>query len=467
MSGSKSFELYDVAGVLAAGATPSWLTFADIAGNNRSAPGVVNLGNGAYITTPTDTDEAVGCVGVLDCGAGFFPRYIDVAVYKPDNSNQFFSFHVEDGTGALWTGATPTVGKYIDKSGLTRTAPTVVSITTYLFVAIPTAADIAAVCEIRFDVATGSPPQDFSGCTEAINVPYISLSHSPGLAPETLAIQSLREYLLQYLPATLTQINGLRPAVLKTPGIAAVTIPASASLKLSTVSRKATPVTVALTAGSRTLTQVATEITAAAVPGLNAQIDGAGRLTLSSMSTPVSSDSIVSLQEDATGANAALGWDAGGEYALNGALLAPSFRGVSDGHPITAPDMGKGMYVVLGDRATSLWPDPAGALRRDEAETTVMVEVYRPEMTVNPHRNREAIGSCVRAIREVLSTSAGKQLGRASAGDVVFCRISNVKIASRPFSFRDSKSINTFFDVAHLIITVRTFQRPPDAPGGN
>ena len=466
MSGSKSFELYDATGALAAGAAPTWLTFTDLDGNNRSGPGVVNLANGSYILTPTDADEAIGCVGVLDCGAGFFPRYIDAAVYKADNSNQFFAFHVEDNTGALWTGAAPTVGKYVSKTGLARTAPAVVAVTTYLFVAVPTAADIAAVCEIRFDVATGSPPQDFSSCTDAINVPYVSISPSPGLAPESLAIQALREYLLQYLPARVAQLNGLRSAVLKTPGIGPVTIPASASLKLSTVSRKDAPVTVPLTPGVRTMAQISAEIVAAAVPGLFPSVDGAGHLTLSSAS-PLTDHVVLSLQTDTTGANAALGWDAGGEHVVVGQIVAPSFRGVSDGHPVTAPDMGKGMYVILGDRATTLWPDPAGALRRDEAETTVMVEVYRPEMAVSPHRSREAISSCVRAIREVLSTNTGKQLGRASAGDVVFCRITNAKIASRPFSFRDSKTINTLFDVAHLTITVRTFQRPPDAPAGN
>lgn len=285
------------------------------------------------------------------------------------------------------------------------------------------------------------------------------------VAPEALAISAAREYLLASLPAKVAALNLLRPAVLKSALIGPFTVPSGAVLKLSASSQEATPTGVTLTSGTRTAAQVAADITAASVPGLTAGVDAAGRLTLTSSSTPAAgAPSVVVVARDsdadganATGSNAAFGWAEGGEHFEVPAIVAPSWRGVIDGKPLGgAVDMGQGFWVMLGRRTVT--PTHPG-IRRDTFNVSVLVELWRPfSANAPPHRSREPISACVRAVREVVESDDGRYLGRQWANDIQLTTIGTVTIDDGVFVANDLPGV--LFDIARLTLNVRVFQRP-------
>lgn len=169
MADARDFVIRSSTGAPVVGATPTVIA-RSIAGAVRTPPAIVEHGIGVYRFTPTDDDEAVGTVVHIDCGAGREPRRFTFACFKADNSNQFWALHVEDAAGALWTGSAPTVGgfAYTSPAGA-RTPPTLVAVEgAYLFVAVPTAADVAADVAIRITGPAGSSQAEWVGQTAAV-----------------------------------------------------------------------------------------------------------------------------------------------------------------------------------------------------------------------------------------------------------------------------------------------------------
>lgn len=461
MSDARPFFVSDSTGAPLTGAAGSMSAIArDVTGAVRTAPAVTELGDGMYQVLPTDADETAGTVVLVDCGAGNEPRRVSLACFLGDRSNQFFALHVEDTAAAVWTGAAPTVGSYRDRTGAARTAPALAAVAgAYLYVAVPSAADVTADTTIRVDGPAGSAqPYLFDDTAPLASSAPLDVAPSPGLGPDALAVRALSDYLRRYLPAKVAQLNALRAADLKSALAGPFTIPAGAVLRLSSTSQETAPTDVPLTSGARTAAQVATDI-GVLVPGLTASSDEAGRLVLTSSSPPApGSPSVVVVARDSgrTGSNEAFGWSDGGEHYEVAALAAPSWRGIVDGRPLTAPDMGQGFWVLLGNR--TLRPTHPG-IRRDTHNVDIACEIWRPfSANAPPHRSREAISSCVRAVKELIEQGDGRYLGRQGAGDVQLVTMSNVAIDGNPLVLSDVPGV--LFDISRLTINVRVFQRP-------
>lgn len=282
------------------------------------------------------------------------------------------------------------------------------------------------------------------------------------LRPEALAASALREWLLLSLPAQVATVNAARAAVLKAPVAGPYTIPASAVLNVSIVDRGGADTAISLTSGSRTAAQIAAEVNAA-VPSL-ASADDDGRLVLTSTSAPVAgTPSVVAVGPDTTGANAALGWDVSGEWAIHSALVAPVPKGVCDGLPLqgyfdpSASGAGR-ILITIGDREAV----PTGAnIRRDEYDVTLDVGIFRTEPLQQVHQTREAIQAALQCVRDVLFTDTGRALGAGGPGGVVVTLERSCRVAGRAFQFRgaDGSAVSPIFDAANMKLLVRVFGR--------
>lgn len=458
MADPRSIIVLDSSGAPLTSGSPSVQAFDRTTGASRTAPTIAHVAAvpGTWRFTPTDADETTGTVVLVDFGAGNLPRFAAFAVFKADNSNQFWAVPIVGADGTAWSGAAPTFGGYT--GGVTPTLTAIAGAATALYVAAPSAGDVSTGAEGRIDGPAGSSQPFWNVSTEPqVSSGPANVTASPGVAPDALVVQAVREYLLRWLPAKVAQLNPLRVATLKSALVGPFTVPVGAALRLSTVSQEATPVTVALTSGVRTSAQVAADITAAAVPGLTASVDEAQRLVLTATATPAAgAPSCVLVRSDSTGANAVFGWADGGEHVEVPALVAPTWRGVVDGLPLTAPDMGQGFWVMLRNRTAK--PTHPG-IRRDTYNVAVAVEVWRP-FSANgpPHRTREAISSCVRAVRELVEAGDGRYLGRQYANDIALATVSDVTIAGDPLTLSDVPGV--MFDVARLTLNCRVFQRP-------
>jgi hypothetical protein len=433
----------------------------DVTGATRTAPAIVELGSGVYRVVPTDADETAGTVVLVDTGAGNEPRRVVVECFKPDNSNQFWAVCVENADATVWTGTAPTVGSYRSNAGA-RTAPTLVAVeAAYLFVAVPTAGDVTADTAIRIDGPASSAQPYWTDSTLPLVsgiAPPPTLSPSPGIGPEQRVVEALTEYWRRYLPAKVTQLNLLRASVLKSALAGPFTIPVGAALRLSAVSQESSPTSVALPSGSVTAAAIAAAINLVPVPGLTASADEVGRLVLAAAAPSTGAPSVVVVARDSgpTGSNVALGWAEGGEHVQTSALVAPSWRGVVDGRAMTAPDMGQGFWVFLGNRTVR--PTHPG-VRRNTFNVVVQCEVWRPfSAHAPPHRTREGITACVRACRELVLTEDGRYLGRQGAGDVQLADVSEAVISGDPINLSEVPGV--LFDWAKFTFTCRVFQRP-------
>ena len=239
MADAREFSLYDSSGAPDAtldvsSAAALVVVFKDKSGNNRSIlPTFSNAGGGKYAVTVSDSDEATGCVLLIDCGAAYSPRYHSFAIHKADNSNQFWAGHTLAADGSLWTGSQVTVGSYTDTAGGSRTSPSLLTLATYLWCATPSAADIAAESVIRVDSASGAIPSYWTGSTVPITqLGPPNITPTPGLSPVQLAVTSLRRYLLANLPARIAEVEATRYATLSSATVGPWTVTAGMSLRL-------------------------------------------------------------------------------------------------------------------------------------------------------------------------------------------------------------------------------------------
>ena len=283
--------------------------------------------------------------------------------------------------------------------------------------------------------------------------------------PAALAAAALRDWLLWKLPAACVAVNATRAAVLRAPLPGPYTIPASAELGISLTGRGDSPATVPLTAGSRTAAQVAADIEAV-LPGV-ASVDDDLRLVLTSTTAPsytsslVATDSCVSVEPDATGANEAIGWGAEGEWCTRTPVTPPGPKGVCDGLPLNfffdPSQLGKGrVLVTIGERSSV-----ARARRSFEHDVTLDVAIFRSEPQQVVHQSREHIQAALRAVQEALLTDAGAQLGRARYGDVQHAWLANVRISQgelRPTGADGRPVEGLGFDAVSCTVNVLVYQ---------
>ena len=449
-----AYQLTDGAGAPLTTATPAWLAYVDRTGAARTRPAAPHhVGNGWYVFTPSTSDEATGLAYCIDNGANSVPARSFGSI--PDSAQLAVMLFEDPVAGTVWSGAAATSVSMADFGGNVRSPPALVPLAgTYLYALSPSGADVVQGVSYRVDAPVGATPAFYQGNFGLISVPA---TPSTGMEPEALVVRALREYLLANLPSKVAQLNGLRNATLKSAFVEPFAITTGMTLSIGTTGRDGPWQAVTLPVGAAvTSSAVAAAITAANVPGLTAGTDG-GRVVLQSTASPaIDAPSLVSLGPNTTGGPGVFGWDAGGEHVAVSGLVAPGWRGITDGWPVNVPDMGRSMWLIIGDRNTVMVdPNP----KRNELLVTIDCTILKPE-TVTPHRNREPIASCVRAVRELLSTTDGRYLGRAGAGDVVMTNLTKAVIPGRPFQFKDSSgSIGAIFDAASFTLTVRVFQR--------
>lgn len=275
-----------------------------------------------------------------------------------------------------------------------------------------------------------------------------------GVLVEQIAASAIRTHLLANLPAKVAAVNALRAASLLATVAGPYTIASGGKLYVSL--EGATAVTVSLTSGSRTAAQIATEVNATVGLSSVAAADALGRLSLTSQTNPTASTSSVGVTSGTDAANDVFGWDAGGESVARAPLVAPGYRGVADGWPVLN-DLGGGFWVIIGDRESM--PAAPGP-RVDEYLVGLELAVFCPVTNVQVHRDREALHSCIRCVRELLLTDGGRQAGRASTGDIVLVTEKAARIPGRPWQFKGNDAPNVMFDVAAFNLNVRVFERP-------
>jgi hypothetical protein len=189
MADRVSFGLYDAAGAPLAGAAPTFAQYRDRLGNARTAPALLELGGGQYGFTPTDADEATGVTFLIDAGASSTPRRYSGAVHTP--AAPFIAWHLEDGAGALWTGAPPSVAQWRNFAGGARVPPSVIAIggLGHLFAIFPSTEDLAVDVAFRLDSPPGAEPPFLSGSLEA--QPWAAPSPGPLKDPAYDIVQFL------------------------------------------------------------------------------------------------------------------------------------------------------------------------------------------------------------------------------------------------------------------------------------
>jgi hypothetical protein len=278
------------------------------------------------------------------------------------------------------------------------------------------------------------------------------------LAVEQLVVDRLREWLLLKLPAKVTEVNAARAAVLVAPNAGPYTIPVGGSLRYSAssidISDAASMTDAALTSGSRTAAQVASDFNTAVGASI-ASADGTGRFVLTAAVTPSDgTDSVIALGEDSTGAMAALGFPAGGAYVVRQALIAPDTNAVMDGAPLI-PEPSAGFWVILGDNASvPLQP----AVRRDENVVAIALTLGVP-VPQNSKFRQEHLRAALRCVREVLFLEPnGRTLGNAA--NVVLVEEKQALLKARPIQYAEFP--NQLFCRCGIELQVRVFERQAD-----
>lgn len=156
-------------------------------GGSSRAVTIAHIGSGVWAFAPTDADETIGTVVLVDAGAGNFGpaggRRTVFPVHLNDNSNQFWAVVVENPDGTVWAGAAPTVTPYTDSTGSSRTAPTPGAVAgAYLWHVTPTAGDVAVGVEGRINGPAGSSVPFWHLSSLPIVGPIAALSDNPARA---------------------------------------------------------------------------------------------------------------------------------------------------------------------------------------------------------------------------------------------------------------------------------------------
>jgi hypothetical protein len=459
MADARSLTIRDSSGApVTTGVTLA--VYVDTTGTARTPPAITHVGAGKWVFTPSDADETVGTVALVDCGVGALPRRASFAIHLADNSNQFWCFQFEDGAGALWAGAAPSSLQYVDPTGAARTPPSLVAVAgAYLYSLTPSGADVTAGIEGRLDAPAGAVPTYWEFSSEPVVESSGSsgtLAPSVGIQPESLAASALRDYLLRWLPAKATQLNALRGAVVKSAAVGPFVISSGALVLAS--AREGATTSVTLPTGTVTASAIATAINTAAVPGVTASADGEGRLVLTGDAPAEGVLSCVAVRSSA--ANTLFGWPAEGCYDVVPAITAPTFKGVMDGGPATVPDFGRTFAIVIGDRSAV----EVGGSRADMHNVTLDVSVWVADRASGGHRTRETLQACVRAVRELLDSDDGRTLGRGTVGDILRVQTA-AKMKGTPFQVFDAQKVLVATgEVASLTVTVKTFHRPSLTP---
>lgn len=262
---------------------------------------------------------------------------------------------------------------------------------------------------------------------------------------EQLAVEALREYLLRTLPGKVSSINTGRAAVLKAAVAGAYAIPASGTLKIGTAPGSET--TVALTSGSRTAAQVASEIS---VAGITATADAQSRLVLTATAAPSgTTPSVVVLAADSTATNSVFGWDAGGERVYRYPLAAPAHGGIVDGdHAVL--DLRAGFGILFLDKRSE---DTLRNIRHDERDVTIKMALHVPVPGGHPYFAAEQVEQAVRAVREVLFED------RTLDSQVQMLDVMNATILGPVFRFEGVAGVSPLLARADMAVRVRIFER--------
>ncbi len=171
MSDPIFFGLLDATGAPAPAAVPTWIgatIYNHATGAARTAPAFVNRGDGQHGFEPLADDEATGCVGLVDAGAGYYfssgSRYAAITIPE---AAQFEALVLTDAAGVLWTGAAPTFQSYEGRTGALTPQPTLRALTAALHTFAPSSSDIAAGVSYRVDAPSGAYPSYFFGSATA------------------------------------------------------------------------------------------------------------------------------------------------------------------------------------------------------------------------------------------------------------------------------------------------------------
>lgn len=280
---------------------------------------------------------------------------------------------------------------------------------------------------------------------------------------EKLAAQAFRDWLLWKLPAKVVEVNAERFASIRAATPGPYTIPANATLGFSHTFNNAALTGFAVTAGSRTTAQMVTQINAA-MGGTPASADADDRLLYTSPLAPTGTtpSKVWVRGGTSTDCNSVFGWDAGGEKEVLTALVAPGLKGVCNGLP-QLPDFGPAgvVAVIIGNRSSK--PTPGGP-RRHQFAVAMDVDIIRIETQQQVNKTKEHIESAVRCVREVLLTTAGRQLGRARSGDIMLVEIGDVHVSGTTHKFLSKPPpANPNFEGAAMKLQIRVNETPDTA----
>jgi hypothetical protein len=116
----------------------------------------LGVNTGTYEFTASDDDLAEGVVWAIDSGAGAYPARLAGGVYR--DSRPFVVMLLTTGAGALWTGAAPTVGYYLDAANNVLTSPTPTAAAPHLYTVTPSLADLRVGVKTRLDAPATAYP---------------------------------------------------------------------------------------------------------------------------------------------------------------------------------------------------------------------------------------------------------------------------------------------------------------------
>lgn len=164
-----AFLLVDSAGVPKTNAAPTFAIYRDRGLVDRSPPTgalatqVPHLGGGIYGCTASADDVLAGTAYMINAGANAFNAGGGTRLFGSvsQENNPFFVQLFEDGAGALWAGASPTLGFWNDfAGGVVAPKPTLTAIAgAYLWGFTPPFAELLAGRVFRWDAPALAFPQ--------------------------------------------------------------------------------------------------------------------------------------------------------------------------------------------------------------------------------------------------------------------------------------------------------------------